>query len=130
MLSVEAFDLAGKKDVYPEQLKYTTPWQPRRQFFNTSWWFFGGREAFDKMDKSHLFSLDLGVYFPLKGKSNNEVAAEARSMHRCQGFGAMSSRGESMEWLDFINGDRPTSNDLFEGINTPWSRLAGGAPIG
>ena len=130
MLSVEAFDLAGKKDVYPEQLKYTTPWQPRRQFFNTSWWFFGGREAFDKMDKSKLFSLDLGVYFPLKGKSNTEVAAEARSMHRCQGFGAMSSRGESMEWFDFINGERPAGNDLFEGINTTWSRLDGGAPIG
>lgn len=130
MLSVEAFDLAGKTDAYPEQLKYTKPWQPRRQFFNTSWWFFGGREAFDKMDKSHLFAVDLGVYFPLKGKSNNEVAAEARSMHRCQGFGAMSSRGESMEWFDFINGDRPTGGDLFEGINTTWTRVAGGEAIG
>lgn len=130
MLSVEAFDLAARTDVYPEQLKYTTPWQPRRQFFNTSWWFFGGREAFEKMDKSHLFSLDLGVYFPLKGKSNNEVAAEARSMHRCQGFGAMSSRGESMEWFDFIKGERPAGGDLFEGINTTWSRVPGGEPIG
>ncbi len=130
ILSVEAFDLAGKADAYPEQLKYTTPWQPRRQFFNTSWWFFGGRDAFDKMDKSSLFSLDLGVYLPLKGKSNTEIAAEARSMHRCQGFGAMSSRGESLDWFDFIKGDRPTGNDLFEGINTTWTRVPGGAPIG
>jgi len=82
------------------------------------------------MDKSHLFTLDLGVYFPLKGKSNNEVAAEARSMHRCQGFGAMSSRGESMEWLDFIQGERPPGGDLFEGINTTWTRVPGGEPIG
>lgn len=130
MLSVEAFDLAGKADAYPEQLKYTEVWQPRRQFFNTSWWFFGGQEAFNKMDKSNLFSLDLGVYYPLKGKSNTEVASEARSMHRCQGFGNLTNRGESMEWFDFIKGERPQSNNLFEGINTSWSRVKGGEPIG
>lgn len=130
MLSVEAFDLAGKSDVYSEQLKNTEVWQPRRQFFNTSWWFFGGQEAFNKMDKSNLFSLDLGVYYPLKGKSNNEVASEARSMHRCQGFGNLTSRGESLEWFDFIKGDRPAKNDMFDGINTTWSRVKGGEPIG
>ena len=130
MLSVEAFDLAGKADAYPEQLKNTEVWQPRRQFFNTSWWFFGGQEAFNKMDKSNLFSLDLGVYYPLKGKSNTEVASEARSMHRCQGFGNLTNRGESMEWFDFIKGERPQSNNLFEGINTSWSRVKGGEPIG
>jgi LmbE family N-acetylglucosaminyl deacetylase len=130
MLSVEGFDLAGKSDVYPDQLKFTTPWQPRRVFFNTSWFFFGGREAFDKMDKSHLFSIDGGVYLPLKGKSNSEVAAEARSMHRCQGFGAMSSRGEALEYFDIAAGDKPKTNDLFEGINTTWTRISSGAPIG
>lgn len=130
MLAVEAFNLAGKTTAYPEQLKFTTPWQPARQFFNTSWWFFGGREAFEKMDKSKLFTLDLGVYLPLKGKSNTEIAAEARSKHRCQGFGAMSSRGESPEWFEFIQGERPAGNDPFEGINTTWSRVPGGEPIG
>ena len=130
MLSVEAFDLAGKSEAYPEQLQYTTVWQPQRQFFNTSWFFFGGQEAFDKIDKSHLFPLDVGVYLPLKGKSNNEIASEARSMHRCQGFGGMSSRGETNDWFDFIKGDRPKNQDLFEGINTTWTRLAGGEKIG
>ncbi|TNE56543.1 MAG: LmbE family protein [Bacteroidetes bacterium] len=130
MLSVEAFDLAGKTDVYPEQLKFVSPWQPLRQFYNTSWWFYGGQEAFEKIDKSHLFSLDAGVYLPLKGKSNTEVAAEARSMHRCQSFGAMGSRGETLEWFEFIKGDRPKTNDPFDGINTTWTRVEGGAPIG
>jgi LmbE family N-acetylglucosaminyl deacetylase len=130
MLSVEAFDLAGKADAYPSQLAYVKPWQPKRQFFNTSWWFYGGREAFDKMDKSQLFSADLGTYLPLKGKSNTEVAAEARSMHRCQGFGSIGERGESVDWFDFIKGDRPKTNDLFEGINTTWTRVEGGAKIG
>jgi LmbE family N-acetylglucosaminyl deacetylase len=130
MLSVEAFDLAGKNDAYPDQLKYTQTWEPRRQFFNTSWWFYGGQEAFNKMDKSGLYSVDLGVYLPLKGKSNNEVAAEARSMHRCQGFGSLSTRGESVDWFDFIKGEKPKTNDLFEGINTTWTRVPNGAKIG
>lgn len=131
MLSVEAFDLAGKADAYPEQLAFTQPWQPRRQFFNTSWWFFGGQEAFDKMDKSHLFTVDAGVYLPLKGKSNGEVAAESRSMHRCQGFGSMGTRGSAIEYLDFIKGDRPAANDdLFHGMNTTWTRVDGGEKIG
>lgn len=130
MLSVEAFDLAGKSDAYAEQLKYTQAWQARRIFFNTSWWFFGSRENFEKTDKSKLFPIDLGVFLPLKGKSNAEVAAEARSMHRCQGFGAMSSRGESTDWFDFIKGERPATQDMFEGINTTWTRVTGGEKIG
>lgn len=130
MLSVEAFDLAGKADVYPEQLTQTQPWQARRQFFNTSWFFYGNQEAFAKVDKSTLWPIDIGVYLPLKGKSNNEVAAESRSMHRCQGFGSLSSRGESLDYLDFVKGDRPATQDIFEGINTTWTRVEGGAPIG
>lgn len=130
MLAVEGFHRANQPDAYPEQLKWLAPWQPKRLFFNTSWFFYGGREAFEKMDKSHLFSLDVGVYLPLKGKSNTEIAAEARSMHRCQGFGALSVRGQNLEYFDLVEGDRPTSNDLFEGINTTWTRLPGGAPIG
>jgi LmbE family N-acetylglucosaminyl deacetylase len=130
MLSVEAFDMAGKADVYPEQLGLTQPWQARRQFFNTSWFFFGSQDAFAKIDKSTLWPIDVGCFLPLKGKSNNEVAAESRSMHRCQGFGSLSSRGESIDYLDFVKGDRPATQDIFEGINTSWTRVEGGGPIG
>jgi LmbE family N-acetylglucosaminyl deacetylase len=130
MLSVEAFDLAGRPDAYPEQLQYVQPWQPRRNFFNTSWWFYGGRDKFEKADKSNMTAVDLGVFLPLKGKSNNEVSAEARSMHRCQGFGAMSVRGESRDYFDLVKGDKPKGDDLFEGINTTWTRVAGGEKIG
>lgn len=130
MLSVEAFDLAGKSDIYPEQLKFTEPWQARRQFFNTSWFFYGSQEAFAKIDKSTLWPIDIGIYLPLKGKSNNEIAAESRSMHRCQGFGSLSTRGESLDYLDFVKGDKPATQDIFEGINTSWTRVAGGEPIG
>jgi LmbE family N-acetylglucosaminyl deacetylase len=130
MLSVEAFDLAGKADAYPEQLSLVQPWQPRRQFFNTSWFFYGSQEAFQKVDKTGLWPVDMGVWLPLKGKSNGEIAAESRSMHRCQGFGMLSSRGSSMEYLDFVKGDKPSNQNLFQDINTTWTRVDGGAPIG
>lgn len=130
MLSLEAFDLASNPEAYPEQLSYTSTWQPKRLFFNTSWWFFGSKEKFNAADKSNMFELDLGVFLPLKGKSNNEISAEARSMHRCQGFGEITKRGENLEYLDFVKGEKPASKDLFEGINTSWSRVPGGEKIG
>ncbi|MFN7117061.1 MAG: PIG-L family deacetylase [Saprospiraceae bacterium] len=131
MLAHEAFDLAGKKDVYPEQLKHVEPWQPRRLFLNTTWWFYGSQEAFEKVDKSDMMSMDVGVYYPIKGKSNNEIAAESRSMHKCQGFGSAGTRGTEMEYLKILKGDLPKGkSDIFEGINTTWTRVKGGEPIG
>jgi LmbE family N-acetylglucosaminyl deacetylase len=131
ILSYEAFDLAGDPEAYPEQLNYLDPWQPRRLFFNTSWWFYGSREAFAKADKTNLMSVDIGVYYPMRGKSNNEIAAEARSMHKCQGFGATLQRGTQQEYLKLLKGDMPAQKeDLFQGINTTWSRVKGGEAVG
>jgi LmbE family N-acetylglucosaminyl deacetylase len=131
MLGLEAFDLAGDKTAFPEQLKYVDVWQPKRIFFNTSWWFYGSQEAFDKADKTNMISMDAGVYYPLKGKSNNELAAESRSMHKSQGFGSIGARGEQLEYLNLLKGDRsPDPNDIFGGIDVSWKRVKGGAPIG
>ncbi len=131
MLSFEAFEMAGDPNVYPEQLKYVDVWQPQRLFFNTSWWFYGSREKFAKADKSKMLSVDVGTFYPLKGKSNNEIAAEARSMHKCQGFGSTGNRGSQSEYLELLKGDMPkTKENPFVGINTTWSRVNNGAPIG
>ena len=131
LLSVEAFDLTGDKTIYPEQLELTTTWQPRRLFFNTSWWFYGSRENFAKADKSNMLKLDTGLYYPLKGVSNNEIAALASSQHLCQGFGRLSSRGSQEEYIELIKGDLPSDpKNLFQGINTSWTRVDGGKAIG
>ncbi len=130
MMSLEAYDLAGKSDVFTEQLAFVKPWQPKRVFFNTSWWFYGSREKFEKADKANMLSIDLGVYLPLKGKSNSEISAEARSMHRCQGFGDMSRRGSSIDYFDLVKGEKSTNSDMFDGINTTWTRVEGGEKIG
>ena len=130
-LSVEVFDMAADPAAFPEQLQYTDTWQPKRLFLNTSWWFYGSREKFAQADKSNMTEVDAGVYFPLKGKSNNEIAAESRSMHKCQGMGNIGSRGTQLEYLEWIKGTKPTGNtDPFDGINTSWTRVKGGEKIG
>lgn len=131
MLSVEAFDLAADPLQYKEQLKFTNTWQPNRLFFNTSWWFYGSREKFAKADKSNIAKVDVGVYYPLKGLSNNELASIASSQHLCQGFGRLTTRGSQEEYMEFLKGEKPKNqNDMFSGINTTWSRIEGGEEIG
>lgn len=131
LLSFEAFDLANNKNAYPELLKNTDLWQPKRLFFNTNSWFYKSQEEFDKANKDNKLSFDIGVYYPLKGVSNNELAALASSQHLCQGFGRLSQRGTQKEYLEFLKGAPLTSNDnIFEGIDTSWNRVKGGKAIG
>ena len=130
LLSKEAFGLSNNTDAYPEQLKEFGVWQPQRIFFNTSWWFYGSQEKFEKADKSNLLSLEIGVFNPLTGVSNSEIAASSRSSHKSQGFGSAPTLGSRTEYIEIIGGERPRSNDPFEGINTTWSRLERGSPVG
>lgn len=130
MLSLEAFDLANDPKAFPDRLVTTNIWKPKRLFFNTSWWFYGSEEAFEKADKSKLITMDVGTYYPTLGMSNNEIASLASSQHLCQGFGRLSSRGSQPEYVELLKGDMPKiQTDLFEGINTSWSRIAGGDKI-
>lgn len=131
MLSQEAFDIAIDKNVYPSQLELVKPWQPKRLLFNTSYWFYGGKDKFDKADKSALVNLPTGVYYQSLGKSNQEIAALSRSRHQSQGFGSTGSRGDDMEYMELIKGNAPKEkNNLFEGIDTSWNRVKGGNAIG
>ncbi|WP_298778289.1 PIG-L family deacetylase [uncultured Polaribacter sp.] len=131
MLSVEAFDLVNDKSKFSEQLKYTETWQPKRLFHNTSSWFYRGREAEFKKIAKDFTKFDIGVYYPLKGLSNNELASIASSQHLCQGFGRLTTRGEQAEYVEFLKGNPlKDKNDVFSGINTTWNRIKDGGEIG
>ena len=129
LLSLEAFDAAANPNKFPDQLNYTNTHQPKRAYFNTSPWFYGGEEAFEEASKDRFISFDTGVYFPLLGLSNPEISSLSRSQHQSQGFGSTGSRGKQMEYLEPIKGDTIRSQDVFEGIDTSWNKLEGGAEI-
>ena len=131
LLSFEAFDKVNDINSFPEQLSLTTIWQPKRLFFNTSSFFYGGKEKFDKMDKSALTNLKTGVYYNYFGKSNQEIAALSRSRHQSQGFGSAGTRGQEEEYLEFLKGEPlQDKSNIFEGIDTSWNRVKNGKVIG
>ena len=131
LLAQQAFDLVNNKNSFPTQLNLVQTWQPKRMYFNTSWWFYGTKDKFDSADKTNLANLSTGVYYQSLGKSNQEIAALSRSRHQSQGFGTSGARGDDMEYLEFIKGEKPSvSTNLFEGIDTSWNRVEGGKPIG
>ena len=129
ILAEEAFDLAGDPKAFPEQLEQGLEvWQPRRLFFNGSTWWKKDLAEIAKNDPD-WFTVDVGAYDPLLGLSYTEIAGRSRSMHKSQGFGAAETRGEMLEYLKLVKGDRPKTKDIFEGIDMTWGRVKGGEKV-
>jgi hypothetical protein len=122
ILANEAFTAAADPKRFPEQLKYVQPWQAKRICWNG--FNFGGNTT----PGADLFRVDVGGYNPLLGKSYGEIAAESRSQHKSQGFGVPASRGESLESFKTTGGTAPV-NDLMDGVDMTWKRVAGGEAI-
>lgn len=120
ILAREAFTAAADPKVFPEQLKYLKPWQAKRIFWNSY--------RFRDEEPKGLIGINTGEYNPLLGKSYTEIAAESRSMHKSQGFGSSPNRGDRMEYFQYVAGDT-AKYDIFEGINTDWSRIDNYAKI-
>lgn len=121
ILAKEAFELAGDPNAYPEQLEFVEPWQPKKLFWNTSWWFY--RNTGQEMDTSQLAQINIGKYNPLLGKSYTEISSLSRSMHKSQGFGSTGSRGDATEYLTQWDGTE--TKQPFDDIATSWERVAG-----
>jgi len=125
ILAKEAFRLAADPNAFPEQLQYVQTWQAKRIFWNTSAFFFQNGQ----MDKTQLLKIrDAGKYNFLLGKSYGEIAIESRTMHQSQGMGRLRVRGESTEYLQFLDGQE-AKNDAFEGIDLSWERIENGQEI-
>jgi LmbE family N-acetylglucosaminyl deacetylase len=122
ILAQEAFSAAADPKRYPEQLKYVHVWQAKRLLWNT---FNFGNTNTTSPDQ---FKINVGGYNPLLGKSYGEIAAESRSNHKTQGFGAAKQRGDAFEFFKTILGDAPKT-DLMDGVDVTWNRTPFGAPI-
>jgi LmbE family N-acetylglucosaminyl deacetylase len=128
ILATEAFAAAADGTKFPEQLKYVSLWQPKRIYWNR---FSFGRQAIAPDDPSVAKSqrVDLGTYNTILGRAYTEIAAESRSMHKSQGFGAAERRGTQLNYFDLLGG-APAEKDLFDGVDTSWSRYPAGETIG
>ncbi len=125
ILAREAFKLSGDSNAYPEQLEYVDPWQPKKIFWNASWWYF--RNTGQKMDTTGLTKVNIGKYNPRLGKSYTEISALSRSMHKSQGFGATGRRGDAIEYL--VQWDGEESDGVFDSFETDWDRVEGGEEV-
>lgn len=123
-LSEEAFKAAADPNRFPEQLAFVKPWQAKRVVWNS----FSPNFQNNQPNEGAYIKIQLGDYNPLLGKSYTEIAAEARSMHKSQGFGSARTRGQRIDYALHKAGE-PAQNDLFDGIDLSWNRVEGGAKI-
>jgi LmbE family N-acetylglucosaminyl deacetylase len=125
ILALEAFTAAADPARFPEQLSLVRPWQARRILWNS----FRPQAEREAQAPGAFVTVDVGQYDPLLGKAYTELAAESRSMHRSQGFGAVAARGGRLEYFDLLAG-APLKGDLLEGVDLTWHRVPGGAALG
>ena len=125
ILGKEAFEAAGDPQRFPAQLQYAQPWRPKRLVRAQG---FGGRGG-GGSETSKAGEADTGAFNPILGYSYEELATLSRSMHHSQGTGATRRPGPSISDFDRLEGE-PSSKDLFDGIDTSWNRLPGGAAVG
>ncbi len=117
---VEAFKLAGDPNYYPKQLVLPStlrPFQPKRILMN------GRGES--------GISLDISGTDEVTGKSYLDLAGRSRSMHKSQGFGNFGGGGNRQgrtESFTLLAGE-PATKSIFDGIDTTWNRIPGGADI-
>ncbi len=120
-LAREAFHAAGDPQRFPEQLDRVEPWQAKRLFWN-GW-------RLSEQEQAEAVRVDVGEFDPLLGFSYSEIAAISRSMHKSQGFGAAGRRGTRYEYFKLVEGSL-SGKELLSGIDTSWSRVPGGHPLG
>jgi LmbE family N-acetylglucosaminyl deacetylase len=123
IIAREAFIAAADSKRFPEQLKYVEAWQARRIVWNT--YNFGSMNT----TAEDQLKLEVGAFNALLGKGYGEIAAESRTHHKSQGFGSARQRGQAVEYFIHTSGIL-SKKDLFEGINSQWSRIQGGEEIG
>lgn len=131
ILAVEAFKLAGDPTAYPEQLAQgLAPWQPKRVLWNV----FRFNPDTPLPLPGPTFQQDIAGTDPVTGEAFGLIAAHSRAMHKTQGLGGFVTRartGTNEQTFLLLAGEpvNTTSADLMDGIETSWTRYAGGREI-
>lgn len=125
VLALDAFSLAGDSTAYRDQLPVLKVWLPKRILVGGR----GGSTAGARME--------IGGVDPVLNESFASIANRSRAMHKTQGFGQPGGGGgrgggpaatSRLQSFTLLAGE-PANADIFEGIDTTWSRFPGGAPV-
>ncbi len=124
ILAEEAFAISGDPKVFPEQLTYVKPWKAKRLFFNA----YNFRGEFEPEVGKRYYAMEVGGYNPLLGKSYHQLAADSRTMHKSQGFGATAGVGMAKDYLEQVAGESYEKTP-FDGVESRWASIKGGLAI-
>ncbi|HLT06097.1 MAG TPA: PIG-L family deacetylase [Cyclobacteriaceae bacterium] len=124
LLSIEAFRAAADPKAFPEQLKHVQPWKTQRVFWNGYNWETPYKPAEGKIS----YAFPVGAYNPLLGTTYSQIAADSRTMHKSQGFGATAQIGKAEDHIELIDGEKFKENP-FEGVPNRWATVENGTKI-
>jgi LmbE family N-acetylglucosaminyl deacetylase len=152
-LTLEAFRAAADPAKFPEQIKEgLRPWQAKKFYYTAGFGpggagRAGGASAASGVEAPTSVNFAGGDLFdPILGRTYNEIAAEARSMHKCQGmsqllplpaptgggggFGGGPGGVRAYRLRDTVldGGVARTERELFDGVDTSLRSLLTFAP--
>jgi len=114
VVAEKAFKAAADKNMFPNQLKYVSVWQPKRLLWNT--FRFGSVNT----TAENQLKATVGQYDAQLGMGYGELAGLSRSLHKSQGAGTQSVAGVRSDYFTHILGD-PAKRTLFDGLSFNWS---------
>jgi len=114
VVAEKAFKAAADKNMFPNQLKYVSVWQPKRLLWNT--FRFGSVNT----TAENQLKATVGQYDAQLGMGYGELAGLSRSLHKSQGAGTQSVAGVRSDYFTNVLGD-PAKRTLFDGLSLNWS---------
>lgn len=140
-LTLEAFRAAADPTAYPEQIaEGLRPWQARKYYYTAGFGMGPGAQrpaTFTGEGASTPLLFSGGDFYDvLLGRTCTELAAEARSMHKCQGMSQLlpvpqgdtggfgSIRAYRLRDTVMPDGVQRPERDMFDGIDTRLTALA------
>ncbi len=137
VLTREAYRAAADPAQYPEQVREgLRPWQAKKLYFTAG---FGGASfGGTPTPGAKVATIDTGIFDELLGRTYDEIGADARGYHKCQGLGQLlqplpgvvSGRFGAGSWRyqlteTTIAGERERDEtSLFDGLDTSLGALA------